>query len=63
MRSQFGVRNGIRIGGVSSRSPIRLAGLGVVSALALLGALALARAALQAAQSEGASLPEESNRA
>ena len=28
MRSQFGVRNGIRVGEVASRSPLRLAGLG-----------------------------------
>ena len=29
MRGQFGVRNGIRTGSVASRSPLRLAGLGI----------------------------------
>jgi hypothetical protein len=45
MRRQFGVRNGIRVGEVASRNPWRLAGLGVVAGLVLLGALALLRAA------------------
>ena len=45
MRSQFGVRNGIRTGEVASRSPLRLASIGIAAGLLLLGALAFLRAA------------------
>ena len=64
MRSQFGVRNGIRVGEVASRSPLRLAGLGIAAGLALLGALAFLRATLAGgAGREASRRPEESNRA
>jgi hypothetical protein len=63
MHSQFGVRNGIRAGEVASRSPLRLAGLGIAAGLVLLGALALVRATFPAAWGEGESVSEESNRA
>jgi hypothetical protein len=63
MQSQFGVRNGIRAGEVASRSPLRLAGLGIAAGLVLLGALALVRATFPAARGEGESVSEESNRA
>jgi hypothetical protein len=63
MQSQFGVRSGVRVGGVGSRSPMRLGGLGLAAGLALLGALALVRATLQAAQSESDPVVEESHRA
>lgn len=46
MFGQFGVRNGIRVGEVPSRSPWRLAGLGFVLGLVLLGAAAFFRAAM-----------------
>lgn len=46
MRSQFGVRNGIRADAVASRSPLRLAGLGIAAGLALLVALAFLRTML-----------------
>jgi hypothetical protein len=58
MRSQFGVRNGIRTGEVSSRSPLRLAGLGIAAALGILGALAFLRATLRAASGEDGVAPE-----
>lgn len=58
MRSQFGVRNGIRTGEVSSRSPSRLAGLGIAAALGILGALAFLRATLRAAWGEDGVAPE-----
>lgn len=48
MRTQFGVRSGIRTDEVASRSPLRLAGLGFVAGLALLGAVALLRTGAQA---------------
>ena len=63
MRGQFGVRNGVRAGEVASRSPLRLAGLGIAAGLAILGAVAFLRAALQAARGEGERPPEESNQA
>ncbi len=63
MRGQFGVRNGIRAGKVASRSPLRLAGLGIAAGLAVLGAAAFLRAALKAASDEGERTPEESDRA
>jgi hypothetical protein len=63
MRSQFGVRNGIRVGEVASRSPWRLAGLGVVAGLVLLGALALLRAAkLQSTRGDDAQESQNFNR-
>ena len=62
MQSQFGVRNGIRVGGVASRSPVRLAGFGFATGLALLGALALLRAALQAVPGGHELEPEEFDR-
>jgi hypothetical protein len=52
MRSQFGVRNGIRAGEVPSRSPWRMAAIGFVAGLALLGALAFLRATLLATKSD-----------
>lgn len=63
MQSQFGVRNGVRVGGVGSRSPLRLAGLGLAAGLTLLGALAFVRVTLQAAQGESEPVVEESDRA
>jgi hypothetical protein len=61
MRSQFGVRNGIRAGKAASRSPLRLAGLSIAAGLVLLGALAFVRAILQAAfgQSDSALWPPQ----
>ena len=52
MRSQFGVRNGIRVGAVGSRNPWRLAAIGAAVGLALLGALAFLRATLLSARGE-----------
>jgi hypothetical protein len=63
MRSQFGVRNGIRARELSSRSPIRLAGVGIVAALALLGLLAVLRATIRAARRGNADLPVAAARA
>jgi len=62
MRGQFGVRNGIRTGSVASRSPLRLAGLGILAGLALLGAAAFLRTALDAVRSEDGRTPERSER-
>jgi hypothetical protein len=62
MQGQFGVRNGIRTGSVASRSPLRLAGLGILAGLALLGAVAFLRAALEAVRSEGERTLEKSDR-
>ena len=62
MRSQFGVRNGIRAGKAPSRSPLRLAGLGIAAGLVLLGALAFARAVLQAALGQSDPALEPSHR-
>ena len=47
MQSQFGVRNGIRVGRVAGRDPLRLGLLGAAAGLALLFALAFARASLR----------------
>ena len=44
MRSQFGVRNGIRTGGVASRSPLRLAASGLARGWRFSGQLAFLRA-------------------
>ena len=63
MRGQFGVRNGVRAGELASRSPWRLAGLGFAAGLAILGALAFLRTAVQGVRGEGESMPEDSNRA
>lgn len=63
MRSQFGVRNGIRAGEVASRSPLRLAGLGIAAGLALLGALAFLHAGVKATRGETAPALEDSSRA
>jgi hypothetical protein len=63
MRGQFGVRNGIRAGKVASRSPLRLAGLGIAAGLAVLGAAAFLRTALKAVRDEGERTPEEADRA
>lgn len=52
MRSQFGVRNGIRISGVAGRNPIRLAGIGMAVGIVLLGMLAFLRAAIQTKRGE-----------
>jgi hypothetical protein len=48
MKSQFGVRNGVRVDPVASRSPLRLAALGLAVAIALLVASAFARATFAA---------------
>ncbi len=48
MLSQFGVRNGIRVEAVSSRSPWKLAGLGLGLGLVLFGAIAFLRVAFLA---------------
>ena len=61
MRSQFGVFNGIRTGEVASRSPLRLASLGIAAGLALLGTLAFLRATLQGGRGEDEPAPEESD--
>ena len=63
MRSQFGVRNGIRVDEVASRRTAARAGLGIAAGLALLGALAFMRATFQAERGEVESASEESNRA
>jgi len=63
MRSQFGVRNGIRVGKVAGRSPLRLAGIGLFAGLALLGALAFVRATWRAALGEGERASEAPRRA
>lgn len=47
MRSQFGVRNGVRVDRLASRSPWRLAAFGLAAALGLLVASAFARATFQ----------------
>jgi hypothetical protein len=52
MRSQFGVRNGVRVGGVSSRNPLRLGFLAVAAGMLLLAGLAFLRATLRAVLSE-----------
>lgn len=52
MRGQFGVRNGVRVEEVASRTPWRLAALGGVMGLGLLGAFGFLRATMRAAQSE-----------
>lgn len=63
MRSQFGLRNGSRVGAVASRKPLRLAAFGAAAGLALLGALAFLRVGLFSARSESESEREESGRA
>jgi hypothetical protein len=63
MRGQFGVRNGVRAGEVASRSPLRLAGLGIAAGLLVLGAVAFLRTAVRASRG-GAELDlEDSNQA
>lgn len=52
MYSQFGVRNGIRVGGVAGRAPLRLASIGLLAGLALLGVLVFVRATWRAASNE-----------
>jgi hypothetical protein len=52
MRSQFGVRNGVRVGAVSSRDPIRLGALGAAAGAILLAGLAFVRATVRAVLSE-----------
>lgn len=47
MSAQFGVRNGIRVNAVASRSPWRLAGLGFVFGFVMLGAIAFLRMTVQ----------------
>lgn len=53
MRTQFGVRNGIRVDAVASRGPLRLAGVGIAIGLALLAALAFLRSTFRTVRSEG----------
>jgi len=60
MRSQFGVRNGVRTVELASRSPLRLASLGIAAALALLVTLAFLRSALQRGRGGDEPTPEES---
>lgn len=62
MRSQFGVRNGIRVGGVAGRSPLRLSIIGLFAGLALLSAVAFVRATWRATLSEGESASEAPRR-
>ena len=62
MRTQFGVRNGIRTDEVASRSPLRLAAMGFAAGLALLGALALLRAGVQTRRDERTPSSEEPGR-
>ena len=61
MRGQFGVRNGVRAGEVASRSPLRLAGIGIVTGLVILGAVAFLRTAVLAARGEAGQASEDSN--
>lgn len=61
MRSQFGVRNGIRAGEVAGRSPLRLAYFGIAAALGILAILAFLRATLRAARREEGAAPEGSS--
>jgi ElaB/YqjD/DUF883 family membrane-anchored ribosome-binding protein len=48
MKSQFGVRNGIRVDQFASRNPWRLAAIGLAAALGMLVAFAFVRATFQA---------------
>jgi hypothetical protein len=50
MRSQFGVRNGVRVAGLSSRSPTRLGGLAAAAGIGLLAGLAFLRAGMSSAR-------------
>lgn len=50
MRSQFGVRNGIRVAEVPGRTVSRLSAVGAAAGIALLFALALLRTSLEAAR-------------
>lgn len=52
MRSQFGVRNGVRVGAVSGRDPLRLGALGAAAGVLLLAGLAFVRGTLRAILSE-----------
>jgi hypothetical protein len=52
MRSQFGVRNGVRVGAVSSRDPLRLGVLGAAAGVLLFAGLAFVRGTLRAILSE-----------
>jgi len=63
MRSQFGLRNGSRVGAVASRKPLRLAMFGAAAGLALLGGLAFLRVGLFSARSEDESTRSEPDRA
>ena len=63
MRGQFGVRNGVRAGEVASRSPLRLAGIGIVTGLVILGAVAFLRTAVQAARGDAEPASDDSNQA
>jgi hypothetical protein len=62
MRSQFGVRNGIRTGEVASRTPLRLAVLGAMAGFFILMAIAFTRAALQAANGAADPIPVDTGR-
>lgn len=59
MRSQFGVRNGVRTVEIASRAPLRLASLGIAVALALLGTLAFLHSALQRGRGGDEPTPDE----
>ena len=63
MRSQFGVRNGVRAGAVSGRNPVRLATLGFAAGLLLLGILAFVRGSVFGARSDGETAQEISEHA
>jgi len=63
MRSQFGVRNGVRAGAVSGRNPVRLATLGFAAGLLLLGILAFVRGSVFVARSDGETAQEISEHA
>lgn len=62
MRSQFGVRNGIRTREVAGRNPLRLAYFGIAAALGILAILAFLRATLRAARREEGVASEVSSR-
>jgi hypothetical protein len=63
MRSQFGVRNGVRVAAVSSRRPLRLAAVGAAAGVILLAGLAFVRATLRAVPSEDPSEQEGARQA
>jgi len=53
MRTQFGIRNSVRVAGVPNRGPLRLGALGVAISLALITGLAFLRASVASVSREG----------